>query len=438
MRTIQVGLVLALVCLATPARAGLYNSLEGVPQIPPGALLKTIKDLRSLEGPLQKGAQPTPGTIRFNYQTQLEQLEALRQVRPLTITECADLGACYIRFKKIPRALETLRNQGDNKHFLLQANLAVAYAEDRNWHQAARAQKAALGLWPSVHAGWSRQQLAWNRHVDRYFLRLLEARMKEQDARERTRTDRGAQQLEQLDPIFPDVKFVGSDGKTYEAGALDQGMADLLPPDALQIVIQLVVWFPHDQGLCWLLAEVLNANGLVEPAAEILDYLRDKGFNPPGLHEHRRVLMEAAPIMRELRDPSTMGQLLGALTLPPLLAPPGVGAIAQGTEAGTALALLPQLGQRPPPNLAPDSPGVSPNVLPNWKHVTVGFLAGGLVAFLLGLQWQEWTRRRRTTTPIAPPPIPEGSEAGWASGQQPSDSSGITQTLPSSRDPAET
>jgi tetratricopeptide (TPR) repeat protein len=443
MRTIPVVLLLALGCLATPARAGLYNSADPVPPIPPGRLPDTIKDLSSLAAPLKEGAVPTPGTVRFHYQSQLQFLEALRRERPLTVTECADLGACYIRFGKVREALETLRNQGDNKHFLLQANLAVAYHAQGNWHQAVRAQQAALELWPNVHAGWSLQQLAWYRHVDRYYLRLLQARFREQELRESGRSPKGTNSPDQLDQLFPEVKFVGSDGKTYEAGALARAMVDQLPHDALQVVVQLVVWLPGDNRLCWLLAELLNAGGFVEPAAEILQDLSwARRFGPPDLLAHRGVLRQAVPVLRELRDSTKRGQLLAGLTVPPLFAPPGLGAAAQGSGALVPVDLLPRLelgpGPAPAPPPAPDSPGGAPNVAFDWRHITVGFLAGGLVTFLLGLQWQEWMRRRNAANQWAPARIPETSLGVPPSGQPPGEETAVTPTQPSSRDPAQT
>jgi predicted negative regulator of RcsB-dependent stress response len=46
----------------------------------------------------------------------------------------------------------------------------------------------------------------------------------------------------------------------------------------------------------------------------------------------------------------------------------------------------------PPAAKAPPDPG---NWLPNWRHVTISFVAGALVATLINLQWREWQRRQQ-------------------------------------------
>jgi hypothetical protein len=53
------------------------------------------------------------------------------------------------------------------------------------------------------------------------------------------------------------------------------------------------------------------------------------------------------------------------------------------------------------------------STLPNWRHMTVAFVSGALVAALVGLQWVEWRRRRQAATaPEAPAPTAEPPPAG--------------------------
>ena len=64
---------------------------------------------------------------------------------------------------------------------------------------------------------------------------------------------------ESLDNLFPRVRFVGPSGE-YEPGLLAADQWTNLPADALTIVSQLVLWYPHDNRLYWLFAELLNTH----------------------------------------------------------------------------------------------------------------------------------------------------------------------------------
>ena len=68
-----------------------------------------------------------------------------------------------------------------------------------------------------------------------------------------------------LDALFPRVHFVGPSGQ-YESGMLAAEQWANMPADALTIVKQLVLWFPHDSRLKWLLAELLNAGNDIDGA----------------------------------------------------------------------------------------------------------------------------------------------------------------------------
>src|SRR5205823_691058 len=101
-----------------------------------------------------------------------------------------------------------------------------------------------------------------------------------------------------LDKLFPGVRFVGPGGK-YTAGQIDVRMQDKLPPDALALVEQLLLWMPNDLALEWLLAEVLNAQGEIRHAHDLIYYLVDNGMRGEGLLEHRRILNEASGSVKE-------------------------------------------------------------------------------------------------------------------------------------------
>src|SRR5205085_7555217 len=93
-----------------------------------------------------------------------------------------------------------------------------------------------------------------------------------------------------VDDLFPILRKEWSRG--YMAGRLKPSALDQIPADAIPMVEQLVLWFPHDQRLYWLLAELENAvNGYYVPAVKMLEPLRST--MPDQLREHYRVLRTA-------------------------------------------------------------------------------------------------------------------------------------------------
>jgi hypothetical protein len=98
------------------------------------------------------------------------------------------------------------------------------------------------------------------------------------------------------------VRFVGENG-LYVAAELAAAERKKLPPDALAIVQQLVLWHPQDARLYWLLGELYNADGDVGTAANILEACTfAMGYTNPTVIEHRRVLKPAAEAMAKAQD----------------------------------------------------------------------------------------------------------------------------------------
>src|SRR5438034_850114 len=89
------------------------------------------------------------------------------------------LGVLGVRLGKYDQAVSVLR-AGDQRNFLILANLAAAYHAKGELRLAADYQQQALVEWPAVWAGWSDAQLRWNRRVERFYRTLLERRLGEQ------------------------------------------------------------------------------------------------------------------------------------------------------------------------------------------------------------------------------------------------------------------
>src|SRR5215475_6600467 len=113
--TLAAGVLVGLMALADPARAGLYYSGETIAELPSqwrGFLLDQ-RLLRNLAVKPTGSAKPSPG--RTQYEGEAAKLEKLARERKLTADEAADLGAIYVRLGEVARAIEVLRPaQRDN------------------------------------------------------------------------------------------------------------------------------------------------------------------------------------------------------------------------------------------------------------------------------------------------------------------------------------
>lgn len=386
MRGVWTGLTL--LALATPLYAGVYNLDEPHPFIPVERTRETVLEVRSAAVDLKK--TPSPESFRGKVLAQTAALEQMRRQDLLSTLDRVNLSGCYLRLGQTQQAIRLLL-AGDPGHFLVQANLAAAYFLAGELDMALRHQQLALDRWPTLMAAWNAGQLQQYRECERLFLRLLQTRSLEARSRSTAPAD--------LDALFPGLRFVNAAGE-YAAGDLAPAMREKLPANALAVVLQLCLWFPGDMRLYWLLGEVLNALGQVDQAEPVLNDLVYLGYSRTfrDLHRHRRELADAARAARAWKEPRTRGQLLSvALTVPP----PALGGAAAGAAshlAGTCVAAA--AGSQVNLPLLPPIPGEGGSrevtvVLPfNWKHITVSFVFGLLVAVMLGFQWRLLRRRR--------------------------------------------
>src|SRR5262249_14960861 len=161
------------------------------------------------------------------------------------LEERIDLSACYLRLDKASAALRVLEAvPQEQRNFLVLANLATAYQRSGLLERAIPLLEQALKVWPASWPGVTPEQLRWYRRAERYHLTLLKARYQQQ-------LRQPGKEADTLDALFPRVRFVGRSGR-YEAGELAPEQWDELPPDALQLVTQLVLWLPFDNPLYWM------------------------------------------------------------------------------------------------------------------------------------------------------------------------------------------
>jgi len=287
---------------------------------------------------------------------EIEALEKKRAAKTLTVEEGIRLGGTYLLVQDhASEALEVLKEVQEREptNFMVLGNLATAYLLLRVPDRAVLTQVQMLDVkvWPREVAGWTPARLRWQRRVESFYLAFL----RERAEAARLETQPGVRKPLQMDNLFPGVRFVGREGK-YTAGEIDPRMMDRLPPDAIPIVEQLILWLPEGeaQGQTWLLAELFNAHAEIRPASEILNVLVDKlGTSVPELTQHRRALMQAVE------------------ALPP-----------QKNETDKQEDTSPQ----------DDS---TPGALPNWRTFGIGVGVGLIVGALLLLQLQQFFRSGR-------------------------------------------
>jgi len=310
--------IIAAVLLAGswPARAGIYSVSEklvgpspeadGVKAMPLSAFrvaLSTCTDLRNPEKPDNKE--------RDRYLERKGELERKRKAGDATLEDLIDLSYYLIGLAEYQQAVELLEGSvvrserfrteyGRNPLvFMAFANLGSAYQimgqNDRAAAYLTQVKDYLPRAGKAPPPGWSKEQLEWAREAEKQQLRLLRTR-----ASEINNAPGGKlKPPETVDDLFG-VKFAGESGQ-YEAGQLAEAERKKLPPNALAIVQQLLLWLPagdrqYDARLFWLLGEVYNAQGDVPAAHDCLDRCSwDRALNATELREHRQVLQEALP-----------------------------------------------------------------------------------------------------------------------------------------------
>jgi len=190
------------------------------------------------------------------------------------------------------------RTRDRSPSYFVHTTLAQLHAARGEWTEAATYHGAALidCEMPAAVKGWTPEQRAWVARLDAdvvpHYLRLRKA-----DAE-----GRPVVETEDPTPLFP-VRFV-SDAGVYEPGTLAAAERAKLPADAVAVVQQLLLWFPSDTRLYWLLAELYAAEGDLDTAQKIFDecaWSRQFG-NRKVFMDHRTAVTAAAEAKRRAAD----------------------------------------------------------------------------------------------------------------------------------------
>jgi hypothetical protein len=217
---------------------------------------------------------------------------AARGSRATTPEQAAGMAAEQIRLNNLDAALNTLApfTRAEPGDFRVLINQAHAFASRNDWDAAIRFhEQAVLGRpgFPREIPGIKPDQLAWLQTVEkRYYTKWLAIHRLNTVSKPNPETDVPF-------PLFGDMKFVNAEG-AYEPGKLAPDERKKLPPDAIAIVQQLLLWSPGDTSLYWLLGELYAAEGSFEEAKTIFDRCVDtrQFSNRKLLKEHRAVLAE--------------------------------------------------------------------------------------------------------------------------------------------------
>lgn len=236
-----------------------------------------------------------------------------KKAKDRTPDESAILATDLLRFG-LPDAAAGEIRADQQRGFLPNVTLAHISAAQGQWrrgldfldiaNEIAFSKRAPLTALPGVAPQKLKWQLALNKGplMTLFKLRAREARARDD---EKAADAKGAKiekdpdlapENELPDRIF-DVNFVNAAG-AYEPGALADSEKAKLPPDALATAQQLVLWFPYDWRLYWLLAELYAVKGEFKAAQKIMDecVYSGKYSNRKVLMQHREAVTKAANV----------------------------------------------------------------------------------------------------------------------------------------------
>src|SRR5689334_4988596 len=287
---VAVGLVMA---TDSPVWAGLYDPRQptsplvtesGVRPLPFELFRDLLTDTLRIADPLQ-----TRG-LRLKYLERRKTLLA-RGLGALDPNELAELGAVQWRLRDSDGAFTALRlaESRDPRNFWMLIHQGTVHQATGQLREAAPYLEAAREFFPSPWPAGPAATGPWFRQAEQHQMTLLRLRMREDIGQTGRRTAAA-----DVDALFP-VRFVGPSGQ-WEAGKLADGERAKLPADAVATIQQLLLWFPADTRLYWLLGKLYNARGdLASADAVFEECVWSRRYESPTLREHRRHVKAAQP-----------------------------------------------------------------------------------------------------------------------------------------------
>ncbi len=282
-RSLQAGLYLP----ARPAQTPEITP-QGVKPIPFSLFRPNIlEDLLKIASP-----QSPESAVRKEFLAARDKLQSKARAGGLTEEDKVNLSGYLIRLRQYQEAVDLLTRVATRecRNFMVFANLATAEQQAGQLERAVSHLEQAQDVWPQEWPGFNQEQLRWFRQAEKYHLLLVRYRW--------AQARRSAQSQPSLDPLFvkdgQSVRYLG-DNSQYEAGKIAASERAKLPPDAVAIIQQLLIWLPDDTLLYWQYGELLNADGDITSAAQVFDdCVWRRRLDSAELKQHRQIVTESA------------------------------------------------------------------------------------------------------------------------------------------------
>ncbi len=265
------------------------------------------------------GEKDNADRLRF-----LDRARAHENTPKLSSSEAAAVAVDLLRAGQSDQALNLLgpRTSDRRPDYFVFTTLGHIHAARGEWSEALRYHQEGLldTAMPKELKGLSPTQRDWWQNLDQeyvaHFYRIRNHEAEKRRGLNPTDLDHANEQedvlalfpLSQDDKTQTPLRFVNEKGE-YEPGVLADAEKAKLPPDALAIAQQLVLWYPTETRLYWLLAEIYAALGDLDSAIAIFDELawsRQYG-NRKVLMDHRSAIRAAIdarpkPVEPEIED----------------------------------------------------------------------------------------------------------------------------------------
>jgi tetratricopeptide (TPR) repeat protein len=413
------------------AYAGVYSTVEPRWTLNPDYFRsfqeKTLTPLKQLASPEAKELWQKSYELAAMAALDGKDAPPLAQPDSVPVQQRVNEAICLLRVrmpgKDMPKkALELLRtaNRRDQLNFLIMSAYGTAFQITGDYDNASQLfsdarpfwkkpldqlepaqqklvmdtlgyqQKLVMGKleWTEEDSKQAKEEYAWFAKCEEYQHKLVKFRLAERLKGVLT----FATAVKQIDPLFetaplpkgqnPLLFFSGENG-TFEPGKITAANKAKLPPDAIKIVQQLLVWTPDDLRLFWLLGELLNAQGDVESAKIVFSEVFGKYQQTAEVQKLGKIEDANDLVEKFVQDFPAVGKRFVALrdyrTPPEGIAP----AAGQKTD-----------DTKPSDNPKPDTPEFAPLKL-DWQTLGVGFGGGSLAGFLLAWRVRDLLRRRQ-------------------------------------------
>ena len=247
---------------------------------------------------------PAPGD------TPRQKQEKEQALKTLPARDAAELASDLLRVMRVGEAEELLQplTRARRPDYAVLTTFSHIQAARGDWAWALEHQTIAQQEGVRARGdvgGLSKSQREWWESLDRSYLEHFYGIRAKAAASRATLPAADREKFDEAEdilPLFPatgegePVKFVNDAGE-YQPGTLASAERAKLPPDAVAVVQQMMLWFPDDVRLYWLLAELYAAEDDLESAASIFDECVG------GLaHSNRKLLMEHRRAVRAVLD----------------------------------------------------------------------------------------------------------------------------------------